>query len=348
MKWLSDSGVTFGNPWLLLLLLLIPLLAWLQGRRGGVPAVVFSSTAPLRTLGKSAESKAGDFLTGLIFFALALLIIALARPQQGKTLSHVEASGIDIMVVIDVSSSMLTEDYEIGGQRANRLDTIKEVTRKFIEGRPNDRIGIVAFGGRPYLVSPLTLDHDWLFQNMDRVQCELVEDGTAIGSALASACNRLKDKQSKSKVLILLTDGDNNAGKISPETAAEAVKALDIKFYAIGAGTNGIAPGPIGDPNTGKIARDNFGRVYLQNQRVEFNEEGLKKVAQTAAGKYFRAADTKSLENIYNEIDRLEKSTVELTKYKQYRDLFPWFLGGGLALLVVQNLLSQTVWRRLP
>jgi Ca-activated chloride channel family protein len=344
----AQWGLTFANPWLLLPLLLIPLLAWLQGRRGGVPAVIFSSTAPLRTLGRSAESRSGDFLAGLIFVALALLIVALARPQQGKTLSHVEASGIDIMVVIDVSSSMLTEDYDIGGQRANRLDTIKEVTRKFIEGRPNDRIGLMAFAGRPYLVSPLTLDHDWLFQNMERVQCELVEDGTAIGSALASACNRLKDKQSKSKVLILLTDGDNNAGKISPETAAEAVKALGIKFYAVGAGTNGIAPAPVGDPRTGKVARDQYGHVYLENQQVEFNEEGLKKVAQTAAGKYYRAADTKSLEGIYSEINKLEKSTVELTKYKQYRDLYPWFLSAGLGLLIVQMLLSQTVWRRLP
>jgi Ca-activated chloride channel homolog len=344
----GSETLTFVNPWLLLLLFTVPVLAFLKGQRGGVPAVVFSSTAPLRTLGRVAVSKSGNFLTGLIYFSLALLITALARPQLGKTLSHVEASGIDIMVVIDVSSSMLTEDYEIGGQRANRLDTIKEVTRKFIEGRPNDRIGIIAFAGRPYLVSPLTLDHDWLFQNMDRVQCELVEDGTAIGSAIASACNRLKDKDSKSRVIILLTDGDNNAGKISPETAAEAAKALGIKFYAIGAGTNGIAPGPVGDPNTGKIARDSFGHAYLQNQRVEFNEEGLKKVAQTATGKYYRAADTQSLKNIYAEIDRLEKSTVELTQYRQFRDLFPWLLTTGFALLGLQIVLSQTAWRKLP
>src|SRR5438067_9884726 len=163
----KDSGFAFAQPWLLLALLAIPLLAWLRGNRGGVPAVVFSSTASLRALGRAAESKAGDFLTSLVFVALALLILGLARPQLGKTMTHIEASGIDIMILIDVSGSMLTEDYTIGGHRANRLDTIKQVTQKFIEGRPNDRIGIVAFGGRPYLVSPLTLDHDWLFQNLE-------------------------------------------------------------------------------------------------------------------------------------------------------------------------------------
>lgn len=344
---MNPSALTFANPWLLLLLLLVPVLAWLKGHRGGVPAVIFSSTAPLRALGKSAESKAGNFLTGLIFLALALLIAALARPQLGSTISHVEASGIDIMIAIDVSGSMLIEDYVVGGERTNRLDTIKEVTRKFIEGRPNDRIGIIAFGGRPYLVSPLTLDHDWLFQNMERVKIGLVEDSTAIGSALASACNRLKDKQSKSKVIILLTDGDNNAGKISPETAAEAAKTLGIRLYAIGAGTNGTAPMPVLD-QSGQPALDMFGHKIYQNVLVHFNEEGLKKVAEIAGGRFFRAADTKSLEAIYAEIDRMEKSTVELTKYQQYRDLFPWFLGAGLAVLAGQVVLGQTVWRKLP
>lgn len=342
-----NFGISFAQPWLLLLLLAIPALALLKGARGGVPAIIFSSIAPLRSLGKSVESKAGDFLTGLIFFALALLVVALARPQLGSAISHVEASGIDIMIVIDVSGSMLTEDYVISGQRASRIDTIKEVTRKFIEGRPNDRIGIIAFGGRPYLVSPLTLDHDWLFQNLDRVKIGLVEDSTAIGSAIAAACNRLKDKQSKSKVIILLTDGDNNAGKISPETAAEAAKTLGIKFYAIGAGTNGIAPVPNIDPRTWKKVPDMFGNFY-HNEEVHFNEEGLKKVAEVAGGRYFRAADTQSLEAIYAGIDKLEKSTVKLTKYKQYRDLFPWFLAAGLAVLAAQIALSQTLWRKLP
>ena len=339
MNPITDFGITFTNPWLLCLLLAIPLLAWLKGMRGRAPAIIFSATAPLRNLGRSVESKSGNFAAGLIYLSLGLLIAALARPQLGKTLSHVEASGIDIIIAIDVSGSMLTEDYIIGGHRASRLDTIKEVTRKFIEGRPNDRIGIIAFGGRPYLVSPLTLDHDWLLQNLERVRIGMVEDSTAIGSAIASASSRLKGRDSKSKVIILLTDGDNNAGKVSPETAAEAAKALGIKLHAIGAGTNGVAPYPMTDP---------FGNRQYQTIQVHFNEEGLKKVAQIASGQYYRAADTKSLENIFAQIDKMEKSTAELTQFKQYRDLFPWCIGTGCALLVLETLLAQTVWRKLP
>lgn len=335
----KDFGITFVNPWILGFLIAIPLLAWLRGMRGRSPAVIFSATAPLRNLGRSVESKAGNFSAGLIYLSLGLLVVALARPQLGKTLSHVEASGIDIIIAIDVSGSMLTEDYNIGGSRANRLDTIKEVTRKFIEGRPNDRIGIIAFGGRPYLVSPLTLDHDWLLQNLERVRIGMVEDSTAIGSAIASASSRLRNKDSKSKVIILLTDGDNNAGKVMPETAAEAAKALGIKLHAIGAGTNGVAPYPVTDP---------FGNKGYQMIQVHFNEDGLKKIAQIAGGQYYRAADTQSLENIFKQIDKMEKSTVELTQFKQYRDLFPWFIGTGFALLSLEILLAQTVLRKLP
>lgn len=335
----ADYGLTFANPWLLCFLLVVPVLAWLRGQRGGVPAVVFSSTAPFRTLGRLAESRSGNFLNSLASVALALLILGLGRPQLGRTLSHVEASGIDIMLVVDVSRSMLTEDYTIGHSRANRIETIKKVAKDFIEKRPNDRLGMIAFAGRPYLVSPLTLDHDWLLQNLERVRIGLVEDGTAIGSAIASACNRLHDKQSKSKVIILLTDGDNNAGKVTPETAAEAVKALGIKFYAIGAGTNGVAPFPFTDP---------FGHTVYQDVQVEFNEDGLKKVAQIANGQYHYAGDTRTLENIFAQIDQLEKSKVELTQYKQYRDLFPWLLAGGFSVLAVQTVLAQTIWRKLP
>lgn len=339
MSSFSLEGFAFAHPALLLLLLLIPVLAYIKGARGGAASVLFSSTEPLRALGRIAGSKAGNFLSALFFLALALLIIALARPQQGKTISHVEASGIDIMLLLDVSKSMLAEDFTIGGQRANRLDAIKQVTQKFIENRPNDRIGIVAFAGRPYLVSPLTLDHDWLLQNLERVRIGLVEDGTAIGSAIASGANRLKGKESKSKVLILLTDGDNNAGKVSPDTAAKAVKTLGMKLYAIGAGTRGTAPFPF---------TDQFNRTVYRDVRVEFNDEALKRLAQIAEGKAYRATDTRSLEQIYADIDTLEKSTVELQQFKQYRDLFPWFLGAGAVLLALESILSQTVWRKLP
>jgi Ca-activated chloride channel family protein len=192
----------------------------------------------------------------------------------------------------------------------------------------------------------MTLDHDWLLQNLDRVRIGLVEDGTAIGSAMAAAANRLNDKRSKSHVLVLLTDGENNAGKIPPNTAAEAVKALKIHFYAIGAGINGIAPAPI-FTNRGPLT-DALGNILYENQRVEFNETGLKDVTKIADGKFFRATDTESLEQIYNDIDKMEKSTVSVKKYQQYHDLFPLCLMGGCGLLVAQILLSQTVWKKLP
>jgi Ca-activated chloride channel family protein len=345
--WLMpNSALTFARPSLLLLLLAIPLLAYLRGKRGQAAALTYSSTANLRAMGKQSAARAGRILRTLLLASLAIFVVGLARPQLGKSLTQVEASGIDIMLVLDVSGSMLTKDFTIGGQEAMRVDAIREVTRKFIEGRPNDRIGIIAFAGRPYVVSPMTLDHDWLLQNLDRVRIGLVEDGTAIGSAMAAAANRLNDKHSKSRVLVLLTDGENNAGKIPPNTAAEAVKALKIHFYAIGAGINGIAPAPI-YTNRGPLT-DALGNILYENQRVEFNETGLKEVAKIADGKFFRATDTKSLEQIYGDVDKLEKSTVSVKKYQQYRDLFPLCLMSGCGLLLAQILLSQTIWKKLP
>ena len=344
----ENSALTFAYPWLLLLLLLIPILAYFRGKRGPAAALTFSSTSSLRSLGKTSAARAGKFLRSLLLLALALLVVALARPQLGKSLTEVEASGIDIMLVLDVSQSMLTKDFSVGGDRATRIDAIREVTRQFIEARPNDRIGIIAFAGHPYVISPMTLDHDWLLQNLERVRTGLVEDGTAIGSAIASAANRLNDKRSKSRVIVLLTDGENNAGKVPPTTAAEAVKALQIRFYAIGAGINGIAPAPVFDPRTGKPYTDMFGNIMYQNQKVQFNEAGLKEVARIADGQFFRATDTKSLEQIFRDIDKLEKTTVAVKKYRHYRDLFPVCIMAGCGLLLAQLLLSQTIWKKLP
>jgi Ca-activated chloride channel family protein len=344
--WSANSALTFAHPWLLLLLLAIPLLAWLRGKRGPAAALTYSSTTSLRAIGKQSAARAGKSLRTLLLASIAVFVVALARPQLGKSLTQIEASGIDIMLVLDVSGSMLTKDFTIGEQEATRVDAIREVTRKFIEARPNDRIGIIAFAGRPYVVSPMTLDHDWLLQNLERVRIGLVEDGTAIGSAMAAAANRLNDKRAKSRVLVLLTDGENNAGKIPPNTAAEAVKALKIHFYAIGAGINGIAPAPI-FTSRGPLT-DVVGNLLYENQRVEFNEAGLREVVKIADGKFFRATDTKSLEQIYQDIDQLEKSTVSVKKYQQYRDLFPLCLMSGCGLLLAQILLSQTIWKKLP
>jgi len=243
---------------------------------------------------------------------------------------------------------MLTKDFTIGGEQATRIDAIREVTRKFIEARPNDRIGIIAFAGRPYVVSPMTLDHDWLLKNLERVKIGLVEDGTAIGSGMSAAANRLNDKRSKSRVIVLLTDGENNTGKIPPNTAAEAIKALKIHFYAIGAGINGIAPTPVFNPQNGKPVTDMFGNILYQNQRVHFNEAGLKEVAKIADGQFYRATDTQSLEQIFADIDKLEKTTVSVKKYQQYRDLFPALIATGLGLLLAQLFLAQTIWKKLP
>ena len=346
--WPANSALTFVHPWLLLLLLAIPLLAYLRGKHGPAAALTFSSTATLRAIGKYSAARAGKILRTLLLAALGIFVIALARPQLGKSLTQVEASGIDIMLVLDVSNSMLTKDFTIGGEEATRLDAVREVTRKFIEARPNDRIGIIAFGTQPYVVSPMTLDHDWLLQNLDRVKIGLIEGSTAIGSAMASAANRLNDKHAKSRAIVLLTDGDNNAGRIPPNTAAEAVKALHIKLYAIGIGTNGIAPVPMGNPRTGQILTDALGNILYQSATVSFNEAGLKEVAKIADGRFFRATDTKSLEEIYRDIDKMEKSTESVKKYQQYRDLFPICIMSACGLLIGQILLSQTIWKKLP
>ncbi len=332
-------GVSFASPVFLPLLLLIPLVSYLRGLEGGAPAIIFSSCQLLKKLGSRRESARGWFRSGLLYLALAAMILALARPQKGETVVETKASGIDIIIALDVSKSMLAEDFTIGGRNANRLDAIKRVTRDFIEGRPNDRIGMVAFAGRPYLVSPLTLDHDWLIRNLERVQIGLVEDGTAIGSAIAASANRLRDRDSKSKLIVLLTDGDNNAGKIQPVTAAEAAKALGIKIYAIGAGSRGFARIPL---------QDAFGRTVYRNVRVDFDETTLKQIAAAANGEYFRATGTESLEEIFRKIDEFEKSDIEVKRYKNFTDLYPWFLGAGLAMLVAEFTLSATVWRRVP
>ena len=336
----SGTSFSFAHPWLLLLLLALPVLALLRGKIGGTPGILFSSTKLVMAVGKRRRSRAGAILSSLLYGAMACLIVALVRPQLGRTLERVQASGVDIMLVLDVSGSMMAEDYTIGSSRANRIDAVKRVTQQFIEARPNDRIGIIAFAGRPYLVSPLTLDHEWLIRNLDRVQLGLVEDGTAIGSALASAVARLKDRDAKTKLIVLLTDGANNAGKVLPLTSAEAAKALGIKIYTVGAGSDGPVPVPVG--------KDMFGKTVYRKMVFDFDEKLLDQIAKIGDGKYFRAADTDSMDKTFREIDRMEKTKVEIEKSADYRDLFPLLLGLGLILLGAEAVLSQTIWRRLP
>lgn len=335
-------GTTFSfvHPWLLLLLLALPVLALLRGKIGGTPGILFSSTKLVMAVGKRRRSRAGAVLASLLYGAMACLIVALARPQLGRTLERIQASGVDIMLVLDVSGSMMAEDYTIGSSRVNRIDAVKRVTQQFIEARPNDRIGIIAFAGRPYLVSPLTLDHEWLIRNLDRVQLGLVEDGTAIGSALASAVSRLKDRDSKTKLIVLLTDGANNAGKVLPLTSAEAAKALGMKIYTVGAGSDGPVPVPVG--------KDMFGKTVYRKMVFDFDEKLLDQIAKIGEGKYFRAADTDTMDKTFREIDRMEKTKIEVEKSADYRDLFPLLLVLGVMLLGAEAILSQTIWRRLP
>ena len=337
------SSLTFVQPWWLLLLLLLPVIALFEGGKGAAPAVIYSSLRPVMALGKVRRSRIGGWLTSLLLFALAALIVALARPRLGKSFSQVKASGIDIMLALDVSGSMQAEDYKVDGQQISRVAVVKIVTQKFIDARPNDRIGMMAFAGRPYLVSPLTLDHDWLLQNLQRVTVgePKIEDGTAIGSAIASCSSRLIErKDTKSRIIVLLTDGANNMGKVSPLTAADAAKALGVKIYTIAAGVDGYAPFPMQNRFTGQ-------KVYVP-LKADVDVDTLKKIAATTDGRFYRATDTEKLNKIFDEIDKLEKSTVETKRFTEYQELFPWLLGAGLGLLAIHALLAQTVGNRLP
>lgn len=329
----------FNSPWVLILLPVAVVLFIVSIRTDGAPAFSFSNEELVRGLKKTWKVKLSRSMVLLRLAALLLIIVALSRPQLMLQESKIESEGIDIVLAIDTSTSMLAEDFELGGKRANRLDVVRDVVRDFISNRMTDRIGIVAFASRAYTVSPLTLDYGWLMQNLERVKIGMIEDGTAIGSGLSSALNRLKDSEAKSKLVILLTDGRNNAGRISPVTAAEAAGALDIRVYTIGAGTKGLAPYP---------AKDIFGNRVYRQVKIAIDEETLRKIAKKTGAQYFRATDTESLRHIYDEINGMEKTIVEEKGYREYKELFNLFLIPGLLLLVLEILLNNTVFRRIP
>jgi Ca-activated chloride channel family protein len=332
--------VTFAHPYFLLLLLVLPVLAWLKGRIGFQPAFLYSSVQLVRGITGITRSRAGSILLKLRWLALALFIIALARPQLGEGETKITASGIDIVVAIDLSGSMSSEDFQLQGQPVNRLMIAKDVLQKFITKRPNDRIGLVAFATDAYIAAPLTLDHDFLMQNLDRLEIAAPgKDQTAIGSALAAALNRLRELESKSKIVILMTDGQNNAGKVPPLTAAEAAETLKVKVYTIGVGTRGLAPIPYIDA---------FGIKRSKPQPVDIDEDTLTQIAKRTGGKYYRADKTETLRSVYDEIDQLEKTEVEVKKYQRYRELFPLVALPGLVALLLEVILNHTVWRKLP
>jgi Ca-activated chloride channel family protein len=334
--------MAFAHPWLLLLLLLLPLAAWLKGRRGSSPAFVYSSVKLVAGLTGAKRSRAGAILAALRWLALAAFIVAIAQPRLLKSTTQVKASGVDIVVALDMSGSMISEDFVVKGQRVNRFNMARSVLSNFIDKRPNDRIGLVLFASRAYIATPLTLDHDYLHENLDRLEIgDIDQNSTAIGDGLATAVNRLKDLKAKSKIVILMTDGQNNSGKLDPLVAAEAAAALGVKVYTIGIGERGTAPMPVGrNPYTGQT-------VY-QNVPVDVDEDTLQKIANITGGKYYRADNAEKFRQIYAEIDKLEKTEATINKYTEFKELFPWLVWGGLAVLLAELVLGQTIFRRLP
>jgi Ca-activated chloride channel family protein len=318
---------------------LLPLVMLWRGRRGPVAAVQYSDVGLARAVARRSRSRIGNWVWLWAVFAAVLMIVGLARPQRGHSRTEVTANGIDIVLGLDVSGSMQALDFLVDNQRVNRIEVVKSVVGKFIDERPNDRIGLIAFAGAAYLVSPITLDHDWLQQNLERVTIGGVDDGTAIGSAIAAAVNRLRTTPAKSKVVILLTDGMNNTGKISPLAAAEAAKALGVKIYTIGVGVRGKAPVPV---------RDEAGNVRLIMAQVDVDEKTLQTVADQTGGKFYRATDTDSLKKIYEQINRLETSAQTVQKFEHYDELYPWALIPALAIIGFGFILQQTRYRSLP
>jgi len=327
------NGAGFAYPFVLLLLFAIPFILWYLKKKGEGRAAIQYSKAGEAAKFKDIRSRLSDLPKYLDIAALALLIIALARPQTELSEESVYAEGIDICVVLDVSGSMLAKDFE-----PNRLEAAKVITREFISGRDNDRIGLVIFAKEAFTQCPLTVDHNAVVSLLDEIQSGFLEDGTAIGNALASGVNRLKDSESKSKVIILLTDGVNNAGEIDPNSAAEIAGQFGVRVYTVGVGTMGEAPYDIPGP---------FG-MQRQMVPVEIDEPLLQKIASGTGGKYFRATDNQKLESIYQEIDRLERTRIEVSSFKRKSEKFIFFASAGLILLLLSRLLGFTWLRRLP
>ncbi len=325
----------FAHPEMLFLLLLLPLVVWLPNRRGARRSVAYSSVDLLLGAGLEAAAWKRWSVQVLRLAVLALVILGMARPQTGRSRHTEYAEGIDIMLVLDTSGSMQAQDFE----PKNRLFVAKEVVKEFIGKRSQDRIGMVVFAADAITQCPLTLDYALLDKMVDMVDFGMLDDGTAIGVALATACNRLRGSDAKSRVVILLTDGQNNAGMVDPVTAAKVAASLGIKVYTVGVGTRGRAPMPIDDPV--------FGR-RLVSVDVDIDEPTLRRIAELTDGRYFRATDREELVEIYNRIDEMEKTKVESDTYVEYTERFGWFVLPALGLFVVELALGQTLLRELP
>jgi Ca-activated chloride channel family protein len=329
------TNITFAYPWILYFLILIPIMLfwyWWKGK-SFQPSLHYSSLNVFSDLRSTWKEKLRHLPIAFRAIALGLLIIALARPQNFSSGENIYTEGIDISMVLDISGSMLAEDF-----KPNRLEAAKKVIDDFIQARISDRIGLVVFARDAFTQCPLTIDYTVLRNLLKDIKSGMIEDGTAIGNALANGVNRLKNSKAKSKIIILLTDGVNNAGEIDPISSAYIAKDFGIRIYAIGVGTKGEAPYPIQTP---------FGIRY-QMVPVEIDEGVLKEISSITEGEYFRATNNRKLQEIYETIDKLEKTKVEITSYRNAKEMYyPW-LGGGLILLLLELGLSKTILRKLP
>lgn len=328
----------FEDPWFLCLLFVIPSIVWMEFKGKKSSAMRFSSIRILETMRRSGPVSSRRILIVLRSLALLFLILALARPQTGQSSSEVLTEGVDIILCLDTSGSMQALDFELNHQRVNRLQAIKQVVARFIKKRKSDRMGMVVFAGNAYTQCPLTLDYGVLNGFLDRVQIGMAGDTTAIGSALATSVKRLRDSRAKSRVVVLLSDGRNNAGAIDPETAARLARSCQVKVYTIGVGSQGPAPFEVDTV---------FGR-QLVYQNVDLDETTLRRIAELTGGAYFRATDTQSLEAIYGRIDAMEKTAVKVKEYRKYTEQFPIFLVPGLIVLGIEVLLANTWLRKIP
>ncbi|MBP5644934.1 MAG: VWA domain-containing protein [Bacteroidales bacterium] len=329
--------MTFAHPWVLAFLALVPMMiAWYVWRyRKQNPALQFSNISLFRGARKTFRQQTRPVLYILRIVVVTALVVALARPQSKMNRQEMKVEGIDIVLAMDVSGSMLAEDF-----KPNRLEAAKKVASDFIAGRRHDRMGLVVFSGEAFTQVPLTIDHNVLQTQLKGLKSGVLKDGTALGDGLATAINRIKDSEAKSKVIILLTDGINNQGAVDPQSAAEIAALYNIRLYTIGVGTQGLAPYPFRDP---------FGHVHYQNVPVELDEHLLTSMAQaTDDGHYFRATNKKSLQQIFSQIDEMEKSKIDVTQYAQTKDEYAvWLLLAAFALLA-EILLSLLYYRTTP
>lgn len=328
---------TFANPELFfLLLLLLPIIVWyIYKQHRHRASVKISTISAFSGTTKTFRNYLRHVLFGLRMLALAVLFIALARPQSTDRWENVTTEGIDIVIALDISPSMLARDF-----KPNRLEAAKDVAVQFIAGRDNDRMGLVVFSGESFTQCPLTTDHAVLMNLFKDVKTGLIEDGTAIGMGLANAVNRLKDSEAESKVIILLTDGENNMGAIDPITAAELAQTFGIRVYTIGVGTRGKAEFPIG--------YDRFGRLVFDFMDVNIDEETLTKIAAVANGQYFRATNKNALIEVYKEIDKLEKSKIDVKQHKRVNDEYLWFVVLALGIFITELFLRYIFYKSIP